>query len=169
MILHIDTANQIDNSWYKDTATGVYAEDSSFSSSIMIKHSWKLKIKDKLIKTYSESDIAGYLQAYLVFLCLKEKENILYNSSVKRTWLCPDVKPPKHYMKCLQKCFSNHGKNQLFLSLKIKPKEAKEKSKAHPKISKIYKGKRKPAYNFSKKDMGGFIRFFNRLSLKKRE
>lgn len=122
MIIHIDTANQLDNSWNKDTVIGIYAEDNSLFVSIRIPSNLKLKIKDKL-KDFQTNQVVNHLQAYLLFLACNHKESHFINCDIKRTWLCPDVRPIENYVKCLQKCFSAHGKVDLFQLLKIKIKK----------------------------------------------
>jgi hypothetical protein len=159
----IDTANQINNSWYKKTAVGVLFEKKSKFYGIMINHTHKLKIKDKL-KDYSESVVAGNLQAFLVFLLFKKMKNIPKASQI---FLCPDYQPFNGYYKYIQKCFSYHGDLDVLSSLKIKRKPSKIKSKAHSKVNKLYNGRRNPNYLFTNADLETFKKYFINQSNKK--
>ena len=167
-VYHVDVSNQISNSWYKDSIIGLYAEDKSLLRTIRIPTRLKLRIKDKL-KEYPEPYIEGHLLSYLLFRCCMDKEETIKRSLIERTLLCPDLKPIKLYMKCLQKCFSCHGKNDFFMLLKIKPKTHKEKSKAHKKVRKIFQRKKRASYEFKIEDTVLFFEYFKKQSIRKLE
>lgn len=166
IICHIDTANQINNSWYKDTVVGIYAENDSFFSSIIIQSNIKLKIKDKL-KEFNEKDIICHLQSYLIYILIKNKEDYFSQRYIHKTFLCPDVRPIRTYIKALSKCFSYHGKSFLLERLKMELKKPNERSKAHPKVRKVYQKKKRNSYKFEKDDMIKFINYFRTISYKK--
>ena len=165
-IAWVDTANQIGNSWYKKTAVGVFFEKSGKFCGIEISSKYKLKIKDKL-RNYRESEVIGNLQSYLVYLCFLKVESI---PLLEKTYLCSDFQPIRSYHKYLQKCFSYHGKQELFNNLKIRCKPKEIKSKAHPKVRKLYRKRRgDPDYLFNKSDVVSFINYFQKQNIKKVE
>lgn len=163
-IAWIDTANQIGNSWYKKSVVGIFFEKSGKFVGVEIYSQHKLKIKDKL-KDYNEKDVIGHLQAYLVYLCCTRIVPML---QIERTWLCSDFQPIKTYHNYLQKCFGYHGNSELFqgFGFKCKPKEIK--SKAHPKVRKLYRRRRgNPDHVFDKEDLLNFITYFQKQTIRK--
>lgn len=162
----IDTANQLNNSWYKDSVVGIYSEKENFFYSILIPTNLKLKIKDKL-NEYSQSDIICNLQAYLVFLLIKNKEDYFLYRYPKNICVCPDVRPIPLYLKCISKCFALHGKSELYNLLRFKLKKCYEKSRAHPKVRKVFQKKKRASYIFELKDMNEFIDYFLKFSNRK--
>ena len=161
----IDTANQIHNSWYKDTAVGIFMENSGKFYGVIISGKFKLKIKDKL-SIFDSSAVVGHLQAYLVYLCCSLIEPL---PEIERTYLCSDFQPINAYHKYLQKCFSYHGKTDLFLKMRLVKKPKEVKSKAHPKVRKLYKRRKEPSLVFDAEHLEQFLEYFNRQSLKKKE
>lgn len=164
-IAWVDTANQIDNSWYKRTVVGIFFEKSKRFDSIKIESKYKLKIVDKL-KNYDESIVVGNLQAYLVYLCCLIPENIL---ELETTFICSDFQPIRAYHKYLQKCFSYHGKSELFDQLKFKPNPKGIKSKAHRKTNQVYKGRKIPKLVFNHTNLNSFLAYFNKQSIRKKQ
>ena len=165
-IYHIDASNQIHNTWYKNTAVGICDDKGVFFFSINISSNLKLKIRDKL-KEYPPKSVNCNLLAYLVFLIFRYKEEHFKSAQIKTTWLCPDVRPTMYYIKCLSKCFSRHGKHELFDHLSMKIKKPTEKSKAHGLTRKVFQHKKNPTIEFNSQNMNDFIEYFIKLSEKK--
>lgn len=169
MIIHIDTANQIHNSWYKDTCIGLLCEEENTFFSIKIPHQMKLKIKTKFSPHYPETIIIANLQSFLLFQLISNKEDFFRDKNITKTSICPDIQPIKLYMNSIEKCFVFHGKKELFCKMRFKVKKNTEKSKAHPKIRKVYQGKRKVNYVFKIEDLERFITYFAKQNFKKVE
>ena len=163
-ICWIDTANQISNSWYKKICICFFFENSKQIFSLVINHKFKLKIKDKL-KDYEERTIVGNLQSFLIYLCTSKinSEKIIF-----KTYICPDFQPKHEYDRYLQKCFSFHGKMDLFKKFNFKFKDKETKSKAHSKVRKVYSGRKKENYNFDQNDLNNFIKYFLNQNYKKK-
>lgn len=160
----IDTANQIHNSWYRDTALGLFFQPSGRFYGIIISSKYKLKVREKL-SGFDDSIVIGNLQAYLVYLCCT---NLDFYVGIEKTFLCSDFQPINAYHKYLQKCFSSHGKMDLFYKMKFVQRPKEIKSEAHPKVRKLYKKRRSPNYIFGANDYGGFIEYFNAQSIKRK-
>ncbi len=160
----IDTANQIHNSWYRDTAVGLFFQPSGRFYGLIIPSKYKLKIREKL-SCFEDSIVIGNLQAYLVYLCCI---NLNFNLEIGKTFLCSDFQPINAYHKYLQKCFSSHGKMDLFYQIKFVQKPKEIKSEAHPKVKKLYKRRRNPNYTFGASDYEEFIDYFNAQSIKRK-
>ncbi len=164
-ICWVDTANQIHNSWYRDTAVGIFMEKGGKFYGVVIPSKFKLKIKDKL-SAFDDSTVVGHLQAYLVYLCCSLIEPL---PEIDKTYLCSDFQPINAYHKYLQKCFSSHGKISLFYDMHFVQKPKEIKSKAHPKVRKMYKRRKEPTLIFNVIHLEHFLDYFNRQSLKKKE
>ena len=76
-LTHIDTANQLNNSWQRDTVLGIYIEKSEVLYSIRISRKYKSEVC-KILRDYWEKDIVLLLQSFLVFRCIESCENQLY-------------------------------------------------------------------------------------------
>lgn len=159
----VDTANQIDNSWYRKTVVAILFEENKKIVSILIENKYKLKIRDKLTN-FKESVVVGYLQSYLVFLCCV---SLTYIPKLECTFICPDFQPFRVYHTYLWKCFNYHGKKDLFSKLRIKIKPKEIKSKAHRKVNNLYQGKGNPTLIFKEKEQKDFLKYFNKQSIKK--
>lgn len=146
---HIDIANQISNSWNKDSILGI--KEGVFAFTIKIKTKEKKELKKKFIKKNGDdykkhnTRVSVIIHAYLLFRLLQR-----YGAKFNRAKVCNDAGSfsnlNRYYCKI---CKILHERPET----NIKPRRGKGKSFAHKIANQTLKGRIRASITIRKKDM----------------
>lgn len=140
---HVDIANQIGNTWTRDSVLGIKRRE--FKYSIKILSSQKKEIYNKFIKNNKERDkkkkreyknkVAAVIYTYLLYQIIIDHKNILMNNTIH---LCRDCKPLKLVNRYYQQIKARKNTFDELKSIKLKHKKKKGKSLAHKYVNDVY-------------------------------
>ncbi len=169
----IDIANQIQNSWNKDSVMALVGSNVSFA--LKIRADLKKEIKEEFISNQRPHDtkVVALVHAYLIFKCLQ----INKDKHIKKVKFCRDCRPDHLISNYLQKIASVEGWPTITQDINIAPRlptkiklsdgtikkiPAKE-SKAHKLANECLKNRIKENYLINKTDIENL-----KIHLKKR-
>lgn len=146
---HIDIANQISNSWNKDSILGI--KEGIFGFTIRIKTKEKKELKKKFIKKNGDNykrhntRVSLIIHTYLLFRLLQE-----YGAKFEKAKVCNDAGSfsnlNRYYCKICKKMNERPITN-------IKPRRGKGRSLAHKLVNQTLKGRVPASMTIRKKDM----------------
>ena len=146
---HIDIANQISNSWNKDSILGI--KEGKFGFTLKIRAKEKKILKKKFIKKNGENykkhntRVSVIIHTYLLFRLLQE-----YGEKFEKVKICNDAGAFSNLNRYYSKiCKLLNERPQTI----IKPRRGKGKSLAHKLVNKTLRGRILASITIGKKDM----------------